>query len=102
MAVGLRVLREGGSDELLRARIRASSERFDDEYFKLDEDEGEERKRAALHIFAKARAMSALAFALAEDASQLHEAIYEALSALVDDSSAVVHAVETTLRTSDS
>jgi hypothetical protein len=90
----LRALQERRDDEpALRSRLSALSLSFDDEYFRLQE-EGDETKRSdVLRLFAKARATSALVLALTEDASQLHEAIYEALSALTDDPGEVVRAV---------
>jgi hypothetical protein len=67
-------------DVLLRERLDRLAARFDDEYLELDEDDGQ--KQQALLRFSKARATSALAFALAADDTQLHEAIYESISAL--------------------
>ena len=97
----LRALRERRSnDSALRARLSALSGRFDDEYFRLDEEGDEARKPEVLRLFAKARGASALAFALSDDASQLHEAVYEAMSALIDDPSEVARAVEAALRAS--
>ena len=95
---GLRALREARPGNALRARLGTLSARFDDEYFRLDEEGDETRKPEALRLFAKARGTSALAFALTDDAAQLHEAIYEAISALVDDPGKVVRAVEAALR----
>jgi hypothetical protein len=78
----LAVLRGAAAPDIsLRERLESLAARFDDEYFQLDEDGGAAQKQEALHHFSKARATSALAFALATEA-QLHEAIYEALSAL--------------------
>lgn len=77
----LAVLRGAATpDASLRERLEGLAARFDDEYFRLDEDGGQ--KQQALVCFSKARAMSALVFALAADDTQLHEAIYESISAL--------------------
>jgi len=81
-------------------RVTALSERLDDEYLRLDEEGDEAKKPDVLRLFAKARAVSALAFALSDDPSQFHEAVYEAISALVDDPSKVARAVEAALRES--
>jgi len=98
---GLRALREGRTnDSALRARLSALSARFDDEYFRLDEEGDEAKKAEVLRLFAKARGASALAFALSDDASQLHEAIYEAMSAVVNDQCEVARAVEAELQAS--
>lgn len=51
---------------------------LDDEYFRLEEQGHKER---ALVSFSRARAASALAFVVTADDTQLHEALYEALSA---------------------
>ena len=98
---GLRALQEGRHNEpSLRARLSALSGRFDEEYFQLAEEGDEAKKPEVQRLFAKARATSALAFALTEDASQLHETIYEAISGLVDDPTDLVRIVEATLRAS--
>lgn len=75
----------------LRKRLESLAARFDDEYFQLDEEGGQ--KRQALVCFSKARAASALVFALAADDTQLHEAIYESISAL-DEPAELVRLVE--------
>lgn len=95
---GLKALREGRTDDsALRARLVVLSARFDDEYLRLDA-EGDARKRSeVLRVFAKARGTSAIVFALSGDASQLHEVIYEAMSALVDDPMEVARAVDAAL-----
>jgi len=46
-----------------------------------------------LNWFSKARATSALVFALSDEPAHLHEAIYEAIAA-VDDPAELVQAVE--------
>ena len=70
---------------------------LDDEYLRLDEEGGEAKKPEALRLFSKARAASALGFALSDDPDQLHEAIYEAITA-VDDAAEVIRPVAETLR----
>lgn len=93
----LRALRAGASEPTVRERLATLSERFDDEYFVLEEDANEDAKAEARRFFAKARGASAIVFALSADTTQLHEAIYEALSALADDPARVVRAVEQAL-----
>lgn len=70
------------ADVSLHKRLESLAAKFDDEYFELDEDGGAVQKQQALHYFSKARASSALAFALATNDTQIHEAIYESISAL--------------------
>jgi hypothetical protein len=67
-------------DASLRERLERLAARFDDEYFELDEDDS--RKQEARVWFSKARATSALTFALAADDSHLHDAIYESIHSL--------------------
>jgi hypothetical protein len=99
VTTGLRALREGRPhDAALRERLSALSARFDDEYFRLDEEGDAAKKPEVLRFFGKARGVSALAFALSDDASGLHEAIYEAISAVVDDPSKVARVVDAALR----
>jgi hypothetical protein len=94
----LAALREGRPrDPALQERLVNLSARFDDKYFRLDEESDEAKKPEVLRLFSKARAAAALVFALSENSTELHEAIYEALSA-ADDVSAVVRAVEAALR----
>jgi hypothetical protein len=81
----------------LQKRLESLAAHFDDEYLRLDEEGDESMKSDAVRLFSKARAASALAFALADEPGQLHEAIYEALAAL-DDPSELVRAVESELR----
>ena len=96
---GLRALREGRTnDAALHKRLSALSARFDDDYFRLDEEGVEAKKPEGLRLFAKARGVAALAFALSDGTSGLHEAIYEAMSSLIDDPSPVTHMVEAALR----
>jgi hypothetical protein len=100
VSAGVRALREARSGEPdLRERLIAISERFDEEYFRLDEAGEEAEKSEALRFFARARAASAVAFALSADSSSLHEAIYEAMSALIDDPSRLLRVVGPALST---
>jgi hypothetical protein len=95
----LEALRGGRpGDSRLQEQLSALAARFDDEYLRLDEDGDEAKKQEALHNFLKARAASALAFALTDDDAQLHDAIYEALSAAFEAPGGVMHVVETALR----
>ncbi len=73
----------------LRAELERLADRFDDEYLRLEEDGDHAEKSEALRLFWKARAASALAFALSGDDAKLHEAIYEALAAMADPSELV-------------
>ena len=57
---------------------------FDDAYLGIEDQGDEAKKPEALRFFSKARAASAVMFALSNDAAQLHEAIYEAIAALED------------------
>jgi hypothetical protein len=78
----LSALRAGSSpDPALRAKVEALAAKLDDEYLRLN-DEGAQEE--ALRLFSKARAASALVFASAGESSDLHEAIYEAISAMDD------------------
>ena len=96
---GLRAMHDGRYDDAaLQGRLSALSTRFDDEYFRLEETGDETNRPKALRLFSKARAAAALVFGLSRDPAQLHEAIYEALSAIYDDPSAMAHAVEAVLR----
>jgi len=82
VALGLEALRsEALPGSSLRGRLERLVASFDDEYVQLEE---EGKKAEALSCFSKARATSALVFALSEDATQLHEAIYEAIASLDD------------------
>ncbi len=84
-------------DIVLYERITALASRLDNDYFRLREEGADSKNPAALHLFSKARAAYALAFAVAGDAAQLHEAVYEAVSA-ADDATEIVQAVEAALR----
>jgi hypothetical protein len=70
----------------LRSRLEALSADLDDKYHQLSEN-ADQMTPEALLLFRKARAASALAFALSGDG--LHEAIYEAISAANDRTAAL-------------
>ncbi|MFY0578367.1 hypothetical protein ACN28S_32275 [Cystobacter fuscus] len=91
-------LRQGGEvdRELLRKLERLSAQ-LDDEYLRLEEEGDETKRPEVLRLFSRARAASALGFALSEDPGQLHEALYEALAA-VDDATEVIRAVAEALQ----
>jgi hypothetical protein len=93
VAAALEHLRHAGDvNRDLRRQIESRATGLDDEYLRLNE-EGDESKRAeVLRLFSKARAASALGFALSEDPGQLHEAIYEAIAA-VEDAAQIVRAI---------
>lgn len=96
--LGLAALRGGAAGQLdLRQRIEGLAAHFDDEYLRLNEEGDESQKAESLRLFSKARAASALAFALTDEPGQLHEAIYEAILAL-DEPGELVRAVESELR----
>jgi hypothetical protein len=80
----------------LRGQLERLAASFDDEYLRLEEEGEEARKLESLRLFSKARAASAVMFALADEAGQLHEAIYEAISSL-DNPAELVQAVEAVL-----
>ncbi|MFO0759770.1 MAG: hypothetical protein U0359_25000 [Byssovorax sp.] len=83
-ATGLQRLRTGEPvEDSLRAELESLAARLDDEYLRLDELETSERTEV-LRLFSKARATSALAYALSEDVSAPQEAIYEAIAAMDD------------------
>jgi hypothetical protein len=79
----------------LRHEIEATAAQLDERYFKLSE-EAEAATPEALAAFRKARAAASLAFALSNDATQLHEAIYEAIAASRDQAE-VLRAAEKAL-----
>ena len=67
-------------------------------YLRLSGGKGDEAKRSGvLRLFSKARAASALGFALSEEPGQFHEALYEALAS-VDDASEVIRRVAKALQ----
>jgi hypothetical protein len=85
------------ADASLLARLQDLAARFDDQYLQIDQEGNQATKLEALRHFSRARATSALAFALCDDAAQLHEAIYEAIAAM-DDPGDLVLAVGIALR----
>ena len=82
----------GASD--LRNRLGELAHQADDAYFEAADrqDEAEENRNDALRLFSRARALAALAFALAPDPTGPSEAIYEAATSL-DDPSALLEEV---------
>jgi hypothetical protein len=68
----------GSSD--MRQKLDRLTEELDEQYFRLS-DNTENITPEAFVMFQKARAAAALAFALSPHGEQLHEAIYEAISA---------------------
>lgn len=86
-----------GPDPHLRGLLEDAAAEFDNEYFRLNEEGDGTRQQEALMLFSKARAASALVFALSGDDAQLHEAIYEAITA-IDDPGDIVRLVEEALR----
>ncbi|EPX55752.1 hypothetical protein D187_008313 [Cystobacter fuscus DSM 2262] len=84
-------------DRALLRKLESLAARLDDEYLCLEEEGDETTRPEVLRLFSKARAASALGFALSEDPGQLHEAIYEALVA-VDDASEVIRPVAEALQ----
>ena len=86
----------GGNDSAtVRRKLETLAAHLDEEYFQL-RDEAHEVIPEALLLFRKARALSALAYALSPDSRQLHEAVYEAISAS-DDQTEAMRVVETAL-----
>ncbi len=79
----LAVLRSGiTSDVALRARVESLADELDGLYFRLAEANESSRDPEMFSFFSRARAASAVAHALADDPSDLHEAVYEAASAM--------------------
>jgi len=77
---------------MVRPHLEALSKSFDNDYLRLNEMPAHITPEA-LGFFRKARAMSALVFALSPDTELLHEALYEAVSAC-DDREAAVRSIE--------
>lgn len=97
----LDVLRGTASaDPCLRHRLEDLASEFDEEYFRQSEEIDSTQEQKALQYFSKARAISALAFALSTDASLCHEAIYEAIAA-VDDPDVLIRRLIEALRLPD-
>jgi hypothetical protein len=82
----------------VRLEIEGLSDRFDSEYFRLqNEDKAAAiRNPEGLVQFRKARAAAALAFALSSAPEALPEALYEAVFA-ADDQAGIVSSVEPAL-----
>jgi hypothetical protein len=81
----------------LRGQLEALAARLDGNYLRLDQNGDPSDKSEALRVFSKARAASALAFALSSDTAGLHEAIYEAVVAM-NDPGELIRLVEEALR----
>jgi hypothetical protein len=84
-----------GSSDMQQKLDRFAAE-LDEQYFRLS-DNTENITPEAFVMFQKARAAAALAFALSPNGDQLHEAIYEAISASSDPDEAT-QAAEAMLR----
>jgi hypothetical protein len=85
VALALDALRRGAAAHpSLQQQLEGVAAQLDDEYLRLNEEGDESKKSEALRIFSKARAASALAFALSDDPAQLHEVLYEAIAAMSD------------------
>ena len=94
----LAILRTGGScDNTMRQKLEVLSEKFDEQYFRLNEGSDPAANREALLFFRKARAAAALAFAVCSESETLHEAIYEAIIAS-DDLADALRSAEIALR----
>ena len=79
----------GGNDSAtVRHKLEVLSAHLDEEYFQLRDEAGQLTSEALL-LFRKARAISALAYALSPDSRQLNEAVYEAISASDDETEAI-------------
>ena len=82
VALAFDTLRRGTSVPIsLQQRLEQLAAQYDAEYLCLDEEGDESKRSETLRLFSKARATSALAYALSENAL-FHEAIYEAMAAL--------------------
>lgn len=86
----------GEKKSALKAQLERLVGKFDDQYFELVDLDDENSKVTALHAFSKARAASALAFALSEEPDHLQEALYEAILAM-NDSTEIVQIAEQAL-----
>jgi len=84
-----------GSSDMQQKLDRLAAE-LDERYFVLSADTDNITPEAFV-MFQKARAAAALAFALSPNGEQLHEAIYEAISASSDPDEAA-QAAEAVLR----
>jgi len=84
VSVALDALRAGSApNSLLRQQLESLAADFDEQYLRMAEEAEEPaQKEEALRLFSCARAASALAFALSQDDAELHEAVYEAISAM--------------------
>jgi hypothetical protein len=71
-------------DSSLPPRLQVMAVEFDDAYIRMSEDTPETPKQGAVSLFAKARAVAALSYALSQDEDDQLEAIYEAIHAESD------------------
>jgi hypothetical protein len=85
IADGLETLRRGEIPSLaVRNQIIRVAEGLDAAYFRAADEGGADAQAEELALFSRARAASAVAFACTAEASQLHEALYEAALAESD------------------
>ncbi|WP_437967623.1 hypothetical protein WMF04_50180 [Sorangium sp. So ce260] len=85
VALALGALRCGAAaPPFLQQRLERLAAQLDDEYLRLEQEGDPSKNPESLRVFSKARATSALVFALSNDSAQLHEAIYEAIAAMSD------------------
>jgi hypothetical protein len=90
----LRGLTPRGAD--LRMQLQEAEVELDDRYLRLIDDGNPDHEQQALDLFSLARITAALGFALSDDDTEFHEAIYEA-SAAVQDPDIVLLAVDPVL-----
>lgn len=94
----IEILRSGGvGKSLLLAQLGRLATAFDDRYFELSEKGGEGAKHEALRLFSKARATTALLFALSDHPEHLREALYET-STSMNDPAEIIQVVNNALR----
>lgn len=97
VAAALEALRRSSpAGASLRQRLETRSAALDDAYLELKETDDETQMAGAMRLFSKARTFSALAFAMSDGDSQLHEALYEAIAS-VDDSAEIAQVAERAL-----
>jgi hypothetical protein len=85
------ILRHGRRSVAILRRLERLSRKFDDQYLQLSADRQSDKPIGleALTLFRKARAASALAFALSSDPDGFCESVYEAIMASPDQSKVV-------------
>ena len=100
MDAALAFLRHGKTDiKRARAKLDKMASQFDEQYFQLREEAGDEFSPEAIEAFRKARAAAALSLALAPDSEDLLESVYEAINAS-EDPTEPVQAAENALKVS--